>query len=304
MWEFSHSTEKACCTNRLHDWALPNKHAPGQSTHWSLSHSHAAAPEVPLWRCDNTSGENNPMAWNIYDRWWSYVNVITSVYPFPIFQVMNCHLATRDLCNRARIPQGGGAQMFSRMSESRQMGAHYFFPFSEKYAGKYLWHWHLLVCTPIDVERSIQCQGDESLSMELIISITHGHAALSCLLARQDDCQEHYKFSSGRKCQGRMCSEVRTLNEEWWLQEKSEKKKHDWDWINSQRHQEVWNISHHAIQRLLYGRDGCFSCASHLITGVKIDSRQHLVACFLPCSVTFIVLSCVMWNSRCNEWVF
>lgn len=131
MWEFSHSTEKACCTNRLHDWALPNKHAPGQSAHWSLSHSHAAVPEVPLWRCVNTSGENNPMAWNIFDRWWSYVNVITSVYPFPIFQVMNCHLATRDLCNRARIPQagsGGGAQMFSRMSESRQMGAHYFFP--------------------------------------------------------------------------------------------------------------------------------------------------------------------------------
>lgn len=108
MWEFSHSTEKACCTNRLHDWALPNKHAPGQSTHWSLSHSHAAAPEVPLWRCVNMSGENNPMAWNILDRWWSYVNVITSVYPFPIFQVMNCHWATIDLCNRARIPQAGG----------------------------------------------------------------------------------------------------------------------------------------------------------------------------------------------------
>lgn len=45
-------------------------------------------------------------------------------------------------------------------------------------------------------------------------------------------------------------------------------------------------------------------CMSHSFTGVKTDSRQHLVACFLPCSVTFIALSCVMWNSRCNDWVF
>lgn len=57
-----------------------------------------------------------------------------------------------------------------------------------------------LVCTPSDAERSIQCQGDESLATELIISITHGHMALSCLLARQYDCQEHYRFSSGRTC--------------------------------------------------------------------------------------------------------
>lgn len=85
---------------------------------------------------------------------------------------------------------------------------------SEKYAGKYLWHWHLLVRPPSDVERSIQCQGGESLSMELIISITHGHAALSCLSARQDARQEHYQFSSGRKCRGRARSEARTPNGE------------------------------------------------------------------------------------------
>lgn len=38
--------------------------------------------------------------------------------------------------------------------------------------------------------------------MELIISITHAHAALSRLSARQDGCQEHYQFSGGRKRRG------------------------------------------------------------------------------------------------------
>lgn len=42
---------------------------------------------------------------------------------FPIFQVMNRHLATRHLGNRTRIPQQGKEkerkpQMFSRMFES------------------------------------------------------------------------------------------------------------------------------------------------------------------------------------------
>lgn len=58
-------------------------------------------------------------------------------------------------------------------------------------------HWHLLHCTPNDVESSIKCQGDESLAMELIISITHGRVVLSSLLIRQYECQEHYQFGSG-----------------------------------------------------------------------------------------------------------
>lgn len=91
--------------------------------------------------------------------------------------------------------------MFSRMFESCQMGVHYFlffFYMSEKCAGKYPWHWHIPWSTPSDVERIIQCQGDESLAMLLIISITHGHMALGCLLARQYNCQEHYQFSVTR----------------------------------------------------------------------------------------------------------
>lgn len=37
---------------------------------------------------------------------------------------------------------------------------------------------HLLRRAPDDAERVFQCQGDESLAAELIISITHGHVAL------------------------------------------------------------------------------------------------------------------------------
>lgn len=44
-------------------------------------------------------------------------------------------------------------------------------------------HWQLLHYTPSDVESSIQCQGDESLAMELIISITHDRVVLSSLWA-------------------------------------------------------------------------------------------------------------------------
>lgn len=58
-------------------------------------------------------------------------------------------------------------------------------------------HWHLLQRTPNDVETSIQCQGDESLAMELIISITHDNVALSPLLALQHKCHEHYQFGNG-----------------------------------------------------------------------------------------------------------
>lgn len=58
-------------------------------------------------------------------------------------------------------------------------------------------HWHLLHCTPDDVETSIQCQVDESLAMELIISITHDSVELSPLLALQYKFWEHYQFGSG-----------------------------------------------------------------------------------------------------------
>lgn len=137
MWEFSHSAEKACCANRLQIWALPNKHVLGQSTRWSLSHSHAAAaPEVPLLRCVNTSGENNPCGVKYFRPVVDLCQCCNlGLSFFPIFQVMNRHLATRDLRNGTRIPQKGGKkikkgkpQMFSRMFESCQMGVHYFFP--------------------------------------------------------------------------------------------------------------------------------------------------------------------------------
>lgn len=59
-------------------------------------------------------------------------------------------------------------------------------------------HWHLLHCAPNDVETSIQCQGDESLATELIISITHDSVLLSPLLALQYKCQRHYQFGIGR----------------------------------------------------------------------------------------------------------
>ncbi|KAK1891263.1 SH2 domain containing adapter protein F [Dissostichus eleginoides] len=49
-------------------------------------------------------------------------------------------------------------------------------------------------CTPNDVLRSIQCQGDESLAMELIISITHDSVVLSPLLDPKCRCQEYYQF--------------------------------------------------------------------------------------------------------------
>lgn len=82
--------------------------------------------------------------------------------------------------------------MFSRMFESCQMSVHFFFPRLKNVLGKYLWHWHPpWVGAPSDVERSIQCQGDESLAVELIISITHGHMAVSCPLPPQNDCQVH-----------------------------------------------------------------------------------------------------------------
>lgn len=55
-------------------------------------------------------------------------------------------------------------------------------------------HWHLLHHTPNDVETS---QRDESLAMELIISITHDSVALSPLLALQHKCREHYQFDNG-----------------------------------------------------------------------------------------------------------
>lgn len=57
-------------------------------------------------------------------------------------------------------------------------------------------HWHLLYHTPNDVEASIQCQRDESLAMELIISITHDSVVLSPLLALQYKCSEHYQFEN------------------------------------------------------------------------------------------------------------
>lgn len=134
MWEFSHSAGKACCANRLQVWALPNKHALGQSAHWSLSHSHAAAaPEEPLLRCVNKSGENNPCGVKYFRP---AVDLCQCCNLSLSFSHLSGHepLATRDLRNRTRIQQGKKKkttkkpQMFSRMFESCQMGVHYFFP--------------------------------------------------------------------------------------------------------------------------------------------------------------------------------
>lgn len=190
MWEFSHSAGKACCANRLQVWALPNKHALGQSAHWSLSHSHAAAaaPEEPLLRCVNKSGENNPCGVKYFRP---AVDLCQCCNLGLSFSHLSGHepLATRDLRNRTRIPQGKRKKKNQKKKTSDVFqnvwvmsdGCSLFLSTSEKCAGKYLWHWHLpWSVLPSDVERSIQCQGDESLAMELIISITHGHMALSC----------------------------------------------------------------------------------------------------------------------------
>lgn len=78
MWEFSHSAEEACCANSLHDWALPNKHTPVQSTRRSSGLNHATAPKVCVLRCVNVcvwgggiSQKNLPL-WNILHQWWIY----------------------------------------------------------------------------------------------------------------------------------------------------------------------------------------------------------------------------------------
>lgn len=148
---------------------------------WGVSICLAVGGGIPL-RCDIFSASGEFIT--------RHVKVGTSVYPSPIFQV-NSHLATGHLCNRTR----------KKSDVFQKWLTHFIWVFtisqSEKCAGKHLQRWHLLHCTLKDMEHSIQCQGSESLAMEMI---THGHMVLSLLLALQYECQEHYQFGSGCKC--------------------------------------------------------------------------------------------------------
>lgn len=187
-------------------------------------------PKCLCWGVSICLGKITPVAWNTLDQWWIYVNVVTSVYPFPIFQGMNCHLATRDLCNRTRNNPGCGGreqkkkkkpQMFSRMFESCQMGVHYFFPCLRNVLGN---------ISGTDTSPGLHsqwCGEEHPVPRRWVIS--HGVDYFNYSWSYGAELPvgspvglpgtlpvQQWAYTSA----GRMCSEVRTLNEERWLQEK------------------------------------------------------------------------------------
>lgn len=113
MWEFSHSAEEACCANSLHDWALPNKHTPVQSTCQTSSRSLTTAPKmcvrVCLWGGQQWVVRQRLILCEILNSSGKFithfVRVVTSICPHPIFQVMLSHLL-------ARKPKGKNLHVF------------------------------------------------------------------------------------------------------------------------------------------------------------------------------------------------
>lgn len=230
-WEFSHSVEKARCANRLQVWALPSKHALGPSAHWFLSHSHAAAaPEVPLLRCVNMSGENNPCG-------VKYFRPVVDLCQCCNLGLSFSHLSGHELSfsNKRLVQQdqkqpgvwGEGTkkkkkpQMFSRMFESCQMGVHYFFPCLRNVLGN---------ISGTDTSPGLHsqwCGEEHPVPRRWVIS--HGVDYFNYSWSYGAELPvgspvglpgtlpvQQWAYTSA----GRMCSEVRTLNEERWLQEK------------------------------------------------------------------------------------